>query len=66
VRLNGETVFPKGKLTLAPGDRLELELPGGGGWGNPLERPRELVHNDLHQGLVSEQQAAALYGWTGQ
>ena len=65
VRRNGETVFPKGKLTLQPGERLELELPGGGGWGNPLERPRELVENDLQQGLVSEAQARAVYGWKG-
>ena len=65
VRLNGEAVFPKGKLTLAPGDRLELELPGGGGWGNPLERPRELVENDLRQGLVSVERARSVYGWRG-
>ena len=65
VRLNGEAVFPKGKLTLAPGDRLELELPGGGGWGNPLERPRELVENDLRQGLVSAERARSVYGWRG-
>ena len=65
VRLNGDVVFPKGKLTLEPGDRLELELPGGGGWGQALERPRELVANDLRQGLVSDAHARAAYGWKG-
>ncbi len=63
VRRNGEAVFPKGKLTLQPGDRLELELPGGGGWGNPLARPRELVESDLRQGLVTPAHARAMYGW---
>ena len=63
VRRNGETVFPKGKLTLDPGDRLEIELPGGGGWGNPLERPRELIEDDLRQGLISAGHARSAYGW---
>ena len=65
VRRDGENVFPKGKITLAPGERLELELPGGGGWGNPLERPRELVENDLRQGLVSAEHARTAYGYKG-
>jgi N-methylhydantoinase B len=65
VRRNGETVFPKGKITLEPGDRLELELPGGGGWGNPAERPRELVESDLRQGLVSAEHARIAYGYKG-
>ncbi len=65
VRCNGEAVFPKGKLTLQPGDRLELEPPGGGGWGNPLARPRELVESDLRQGLVTPAHARDVYGWKG-
>jgi len=60
---NGQRVFPKGKLMLEPGDRLELELPGGGGWGNALERPRELVESDLRQGLVTPERAKADYGF---
>ncbi len=65
VRHNGKTVFPKGKLTLLPGDRLEVELPGGGGWGRPLDRAHHQVENDLQQGLVSPAQARAIYGWKG-
>jgi N-methylhydantoinase B len=65
VRRNGETVFAKGKITLEPGERLELELPGGGGWGDPLERPRELVENDLQQGLVTPRHARSVYGYEG-
>jgi len=65
VRRNGDTVFPKGKLTLEPGDRLEIELPGGGGWGQAADRPRELVESDLREGLVSITHARAAYAWQG-
>jgi N-methylhydantoinase B len=60
---DGKAVFPKGKLMLEPGEQLVLELPGGGGWGNPLERPRELVESDLRQGLVTPARAKADYGY---
>ena len=63
VRVDGQTVFAKGKLVLHPGERLELELPGGGGWGPPMERSRELVEADLREGLVTPAKAAALYGY---
>ncbi len=34
IRAGRETVLPgKVELTLAPGDRLRIETPGGGGWG---------------------------------
>ncbi len=65
VRVDGKQVFAKGKLVLNPGERLELELPGGGGWGNPLDRSRELVEADLREGLVTPAQAAAVYGYKG-
>ncbi len=31
--LNGEPLPPKCRIELAPGDRLCIETPGGGGWG---------------------------------
>ncbi|SOS21840.1 methylhydantoinase [Pseudomonas cerasi] len=65
VEVDGVAVFPKGKLVLQPGQRLLVELPGGGGWGNPLERASELVERDLCEGLVSEQAARELYGYGG-
>jgi len=64
VRVDGKEVFAKGKLVLNPGERLELELPGGGGWGNPKERSREHVESDLREGLVTKAQARSIYGYT--
>ena len=34
-RLNGEPLGSKAALRLEPGDRLEIESAGGGGWGRP-------------------------------
>jgi N-methylhydantoinase B len=55
--------FPKGKISLAKGERLILETPGGGGWGSAADRPRELIAEDLRLGLVTPTAAAALYGY---
>ena len=43
-------------------DTLLTETPGGGGWGNPLERDREAVADDVAEGLISPDRAAAIYG----
>lgn len=57
-----ETAFPDktpplaSKITgvkLRRGQRIRLETPGGGGYGNAQERPEELIRNDLAQGYVS-------------
>jgi N-methylhydantoinase B len=39
IRANGQTALlaAKATITLPPGDRLRIETPGGGGWGNPRE-----------------------------
>ncbi|SEM37133.1 N-methylhydantoinase B [Variovorax sp. YR750] len=60
---DGKAVFPKGRLVLAPGERLTIELPGGGGWGDAQQRSRDLVEDDLRQGLVSMAGAQADYGY---
>jgi N-methylhydantoinase B len=39
-----------------------LELPGGGGFGDPRERDPELVAADVADGLISRDQAARDYG----
>lgn len=60
----GKRVFPKGKILLGPGERLTVELPGGGGWGDPRKRARELIEQDLAQGLVTPAAARKQYGDT--
>ena len=51
-----------GDYRLQQGDLLRLERPGGGGLGNPLERPVENVLADVRQGYVSMMRARSDYG----
>jgi N-methylhydantoinase B len=44
------------------GCELELHGAGGGGFGDPSERPRDDVRADVLDGLVSEDAAHQLYG----
>jgi len=62
--LVNNTIRPQAKaLTpLAPDDRVQLNLPGGGGYGNPFQRPVELVLNDVVNGYVSLEAAEREYG----
>jgi N-methylhydantoinase B len=61
---DGKRVFPKGKLILGPGQRLTVEVPGGGGWGDPRKRARELIARDVKQGLVTPRAARVQYAAT--
>jgi N-methylhydantoinase B len=47
---------------LRRGDVLRLHTSGGGGWGNPLDRPVERVRRDVLGGFVSAESARADYG----
>ena len=47
---------------LAQGDHLRTVTPGGGGWGDPLERPAICVAADVREGLITAGRAAAVYG----
>jgi N-methylhydantoinase B len=49
-------------LKLQAGDVLRIQSPGGGGYGEPLERELSAVLRDLRNGLVSPQAARDLYG----
>ena len=46
------------------GTVVRLEQTGGGGYGDPFERPKELVVKDIDDGYVSPQAAAAQYKFT--
>jgi N-methylhydantoinase B len=63
VRLaSGKTLATKAVHVVPAGDRLVLELPGGGGMGEPRERERARLEADLEAGLVSAEGAARDYG----
>jgi N-methylhydantoinase B len=47
---------------LERGDVIEIHTSGGGGYGDPRERPREAVLADVRDGLVSEAAARDVYG----
>lgn len=48
--------------TIKPGQTITNLNPGGGGYGNPFERPVEKVVWDVRNGLVSIEGARADYG----
>ncbi len=50
------------RFTMHPGDRFRNLSGGGGGWGDPLDRPIELVQQDVVDGYVSVEQAEKAYG----
>lgn len=49
-------------VSIRQGQRLRLESPGGGGWGDPLARPVEAVARDIRLGHVSAEAARRDYG----
>jgi N-methylhydantoinase B len=62
---NGEVHPPKGKAVLETGDRLQVETPGGGGWGKAHDRSVGLIEQDLLDGLITPKAAKMHYGYTG-
>lgn len=48
-------------IPLAPGDRVEVRTPGGGGYGPPDRRDPMAVAHDLAMGYYSEAEARALF-----
>ncbi len=66
-RLGGEDWVPPmrskaERVALRAGDHVHLSSPGGGGYGDPLERDLDAVRADLDAGLVSRQEAEERYG----
>lgn len=61
---NGQTEVIKENVieTIQPGERAANHNPGGGGYGNPYERPIEKVVSDVRNGLVSLAGAREDYG----
>jgi N-methylhydantoinase B len=47
-------------VRLRQGQRLRLETPGGGGWGDPTKRSPDAIARDIRQELVSPGAAATI------
>jgi N-methylhydantoinase B len=54
--------FSRDVVPIKAGDTVRLATPGGGGWGDPLEREIEEVRIDVVRRLVSVQSARDDYG----
>ncbi|MBA3791379.1 MAG: hydantoinase B/oxoprolinase family protein [Rubrobacter sp.] len=59
---DGGELHPKRQQRLAASERVTLSLPGGGGYGDPLEREPRMVARDVEDGLVSVERAREVYG----
>ena len=55
-RLNG-----KGRQVIPAGERLVIDLPGGGGYGDPSERSQSEIADDVKRGIVSAANARRDY-----
>jgi N-methylhydantoinase B len=53
---------PKALLDLKPQDVVHLNLPGGGGYGDPFQRDVQKVLWDVIEGYVSPEEAKSRYG----
>ena len=63
LRINDtEEAQPKRLLMLQPGDRVHIDPPGGGGYGDPLLRDPQAVLRDVIEGYVSIAGAERDYG----
>jgi N-methylhydantoinase B len=49
-------------IRVEPGDRIIVSTPGGGGYGDPFERPPALVASDVGRGYYTPADAAERFG----
>jgi N-methylhydantoinase B len=59
---SGTKLRGKGQQTIPKGEALLIEMPGGGGLGDPMKRDPARVAEDVRLGLVSREMGAELYG----
>lgn len=52
VLINGKRVDPKAQHVVGRGGTIELRTPGGGGYGPPSERSKQLIESDRLDGYV--------------
>jgi N-methylhydantoinase B len=65
-QIDGEKTPPMASkmvgIKLKRGQKVRLETPGGGGYGDPAERDRAAIERDVALGFVSEEAAERDYG----
>src|SRR6476661_6544245 len=59
---SGRPIRPKGRQTVPPRDAIRLELPGGGGIGDPRTRDPQRVLDDVRDAFITAQEARRDYG----
>ncbi|MGE3292592.1 MAG: hydantoinase B/oxoprolinase family protein, partial [Geminicoccaceae bacterium] len=57
----GRQLKGKGFQVVEAGDRLVIEMPGGGGYGEPLQRDLDKVQADVRSELISRAAAERDY-----
>ena len=62
LEVNGEPAAPKTILWLEPDAVISMNLPGGGGYGEPFDRDPQSVLRDVIHGYVSLAAAHDVYG----
>jgi len=50
-------------ITIRMGDRVKLVMPGGGGHGDPMQRDRAAIAEDLAEGYITAEGATRDYGY---
>ena len=58
----GAELVAMGRQLIPAGERLQLDLPGGAGYGDPLLRQPKAVADDVANGLLSRKNATRQYG----
>ena len=61
-KLNGEKAPPKTVMWMEPDEVVTLNPPGGGGYGDPLERDPQMILADVVSGYVTIDSARKAYG----
>jgi N-methylhydantoinase B len=59
---SGRPIRAKGRQVVPPRDAICLQLPGGGGFGEPRARDPQRVLDDVLDGLITRDQARRDYG----
>jgi N-methylhydantoinase B/oxoprolinase/acetone carboxylase alpha subunit len=59
---SGRLLSGKGEQLIPAGERLIFETPGGGGYGDPSDRPADELAADVRRGWLTPEAARAQYG----